>query len=380
MKKSTAIIIFAITAMLFIISSGCSLSEQASNRADENTQLSQIYVYGEHALIYLEGQNEWLSEITLKNIPIDQEQQKEFISICGDKVNQGINLWQFDQGSYSLWQNELPIKANNFNSLDGYTILRNGIRKHWQFTSDPVTNALILTIEDVKVLPDGYYDIFIDVGHGGADYGAHTYQYIEAEENLKSAQQMATQLEAKGFIVKLSRYDNQLPGGQTAENNPYLTNARVDSIYDSHASYLLSNHLNGGDGRESGYQLYTSVHADNSWAKFIAQEFAAMDWPGNNSTYGLIENGMYKRWARDNYHTNRDYYFILRETGGHALTPYRYYIHNDKTADILRRGPEGILLEYLYLDNNSDMYYWYQNYPDLVNAVLSGSYQYWQLD
>ena len=118
--------------------------------------------------------------------------------------------------------------------------------------------------------------------------------------------------------------------------------------------------------------------ADSSWAEAVAERFAAQHGYANNSNLGRVGNGLYQRWARDNYHTGRDYYFILRETGGAALAPYRYQVHRNASTDRLRRGAEGILLEYLFLDNRADMAYWELHYRELVAAAVNGCCAYWQ--
>ena len=74
----------------------------------------------------------------------------------------------------------------------------------------------------------------------------------------------------------------------------------------------------------------------------------------------------------------RDSYFILRETGGYALAPYRYKGYNDEMKAQLRRGAEGILLEYLFLDNRSDMVFWDLHYRELVEAAVNSCCSYWQ--
>ena len=118
--------------------------------------------------------------------------------------------------------------------------------------------------------------------------------------------------------------------------------------------------------------------ADTAWAEAVAQRFSAANWYANNSNKGLVGSGIYQRWARDNYHTGRDYYFILRESGGYALAPYNYQAQNDNMRPQLRRGAAGILLEYLFLDNRSDMVYWEHNYQTLVEAAVAGCCDYWQ--
>jgi N-acetylmuramoyl-L-alanine amidase len=222
--------------------------------------------------------------------------------------------------------------------------------------------------------------VFIDVGHGGEDTGAAAFGYIEAEENLTVSLYMKKLLEEQGLTVRLSREEMNIAGGEDAENNPYLSQARIDALYSCHASYLISNHLNGGSGRQSGWQIYSSVRADTAWAEKIAARWQELGWHHNNSNHGLVKNGIYQRWARDNAHSGRDYYFILRETGGLATGSSRYRVHHDHMASQLRRGAEGILLEYLFLDNRHDMDYWRENYRLLAEAAVAGCYDYWQLE
>jgi len=346
--------------------------------------LDQIYVYGEHALICLinpddNEKKDWAGALCLHFFSEGDSEERETTILCGDSVNQGLCLWNLAAGRYTFSIGDTFIITADFIPLEGYTILRDGIRKHWQFFDGIDGSVLTLFIEDVSKLPEGYCDIYIDVGHGGGDTGAAAFCRIEAEENLRAAQYMATCLRQMGFIVVLSRDNASIPGSKAAEDNPYLPGARIDKAYASMGSYLISNHLNGGAGVKRGFQLYTSVLADNTWGECVGEALTEIGWYANNSSPGRVGDGTYKRWARDNYHTGRDYYFILRETGGLILSPYRYKVYNDEMADLIRRGPEGILLEYLYLDNEADIAYWDKNYQALVDAVLKGCYDYWQL-
>ncbi len=390
MKKFVLLMmIICLISAMFVLGSCSLFAKQEAVAVDSETvyrNLADVYVYGEQALFFVFDQENnvpahWQTNLTLLHQPANAEEKQPARSInvvCGDSVNQGLCLWQLASGSYTFQIGGIPLAAEGFTVLDGYTLPRDGLRKHWQFSEQD--GLLLLTISEVDSLPDGYADIFIDVGHGGADTGAAAFGYVEAEENLRSSQYMQQLLEEKGLKVLLSRENMRIPGGDEAEDNPYISGARVDSLYRSGASYLLSNHLNGGGGSESGFQLYTSVMTDTAWADEIAKQWRALGWYHNNGNIGVVKDGVYKRWARDNIHTGRDYYFILRETGGMALTPSRYRVYHDEMAAPLRKGAEGILLEYLFLDNRHDMDYWDANYQELVEAVLNGCYDYWQLD
>lgn len=370
--------LFALACALLLLLAGCALPSGAPSSGTASLPLHQLAVYGEHALLWLEpnppeSSNGWLRRLTLD--PLDRAAAEREI-ICGDAVNQGLCLYQLEPGSYRLLSAGQPISAGaDFLPLEGYTLPRGGERLHWRFSEQQ--GLLILSITAAAALPEDYYDIFIDVGHGGADSGAVAAGYIEAEENLRAASYLAELLEERGFKVMLSREGMAIGGGAAAEDNPYLAGARVDAAYRSQASYLISNHLNSGGG--SGFQIYTSVLADNTWAEAVAARFAELGWGGDNGNSGLVEAGTYKRWTRDNPHSGRDYYFILRETGGYALAPYRYKVLNDGMQPQLRRGAEGILLEYLFLDNSSDRGYWELHYQQLVEAAADGCCDYWQI-
>lgn len=354
-------------------------------------QLSCVAVYGEHALLYaavkqagLGPASLWLKEINLHcqnragegEAAADSGGETQQLSlICGEAINQGLCLWQLAPGLYSFDYQGQPLTVADFAPLEGYTILRQGARKHWRFSAGEPGGLLQLSIAETAELPAQYCDIYLDAGHGGTDSGALAFGRVEAEENRKAALYFAEQLRALGFVVMVSPF-----GEQVAESgdNPYLPGARIDSIYRSGAAYLISNHLNGGDGGKSGFQIYTSVKADNAWAEQVAASFTQAGWHANNGNWGRVGEGMYKRWSRDNYHSGRDYYFILRETGGYALSPYRYRILNQEMVDALRRGPEGMLLEYLFLDNANDLAYWDGHYRELVDAAVDGCLAYWQ--
>lgn len=384
--KQLLFLLFGALLLALCLFSACASAKAAEqDNAAESRVSAEVLVHGEHASLWLaeDASSRKVRQRQLNMLYQAEEGSNSSIVsyICGEMANQGLCLYALDAGIYSFLLDDLPLISENFAPLSGYTLPRNGIRKHWQFATQ--NDFLQLVISDIPAsegLPNGLCDIYIDVGHGGLDPGSTAFGYMESEENLKSSLSMRELLEAAGFVVQLSREDNEIPGGETAENNPYLPGARVDGIYQSGASYLISNHLNGGSGYNSGYQIYTSVLCDTAWAKAIAAAWDDIGWHHNNSNSGLVENGIYKRWTRDNMHTNRDYYFILRETGGLSLTPARYKIYNDEMAQALRRGPEGMLLEYLFLDNYQDILYWDANHETLIAAALSGCYEYWQLD
>ena len=105
-------------------------------------------------------------------------------------------------------------------SPEGYTLTRAGCNQHWRFYRQAETGYLGLTLETVAQLPETVYDVFIDVGHGGADAGAVGHGLVEAEQNLLAALYLKEQLVAMGLKVALSRDSMDLPGGQGGGAEP----------------------------------------------------------------------------------------------------------------------------------------------------------------
>mgnify|MGYP000994638186 CR=1 FL=1 len=206
--------------------------------------LSRVAVYGEHALLYAEARQEapepaclWLEEINLyrqspdggdEAAPDNAGEQPSLSLICGETINQGLCLWQLPPGRYSFDYQGQPLIAADFTPLEGYTIPRQGKRKHWRFSAGEPDGLLRLSIAEAATLPAGYCDIYLDAGHGGTDGGALAFGRVEAEENRKAALYFTERLSALGFVVMVSPF-----GGQVAESgdNPYMPGARIDSIY-----------------------------------------------------------------------------------------------------------------------------------------------------
>lgn len=96
-------------------------------------------------------------------------------------------------------------------------------------------------IEKIKIL--------IDPGHGGIDQGASGDMKVgEAPINLAISKKLMTFLEGSGFIVEMTRYDDnglytELSGTIRDKKNEDLRN-RVEFINNSDADLVVSIHLN----------------------------------------------------------------------------------------------------------------------------------------
>ena len=335
-----------------------------------------VYVHGESALILQKAS--YAQKKLFPQIQLYQEDQVVYTWQAEETIDQGLLLWQIPEGDYLLrWGDLYLTAAEDLFLPEGYTLTRKGTNQHWRFYRQAETGFLGLTLETVTQLPQDIYDVFIDVGHGGTDPGASGHGLVEAEQNRMAALYLEEQLTALGLKVTLSRRGPDLPGGEAAEQNPYVPNARIDQAYRSQAKYILSSHLNAGGG--SGFQLYTSFRTSTAWGTAVRQQLLETGWHGDDGGLGWVDHALYKRTSAGRTIVPRDYYFIIRETGGYALSPYTYRIFRPDDPEALAVGAETLLLEYAFLDNQADCEYWNQNWKTLVEAVAAGSADYWQL-
>ena len=330
-----------------------------------------IWVYGESALIGADAQG---------RLSLESSSAGRLYRVTpgrSDLVDQGLLLWQLRPGRYRLFWGDLPLRAGELFLPEGYTLPRQGKRLHWAFGSDQ-QGLLTLTVSLTEKLPEGWYDVIVDAGHGGSDVGAEGGGYLEADLDLDNALDLAELLREMGLEVALTREDRGVPGGVSAENNPYVRGARVELIYASHAPYLLSCHLNAKDGREEGFQIYGSVAASPNWSQAVADALRDAGALENDSGKGLLAHGVYQR-GTEGVSSLRDHYFILRETGGYALSPARYLVYHRASPQTLCVGAQGLLLEFAFMDNPADLRRWLARRDAFLAATAAGCAAYWQL-
>ena len=177
--------------------------------------------------------------------------------------------------------------------------------------------------------------IIIDPGHGGLDGGATGNNLIEKDLNLKSSLYMYDRFNELGIPVKITRdSDEYLPKTERVE--------RVKSLYNNEPNVILkSNHINagGGEGAEGVYSLKN----DSTLAQSVLN---------NIGEAGQIKRKIYQRRLPEN--PNKDYYYILRETG----------------------NLEPILIEYGFIDNINDASKLKNNLEDYAEAVVKAVAEY----
>ena len=174
--------------------------------------------------------------------------------------------------------------------------------------------------------------------HGGADPGAVSGNLKEKDLNLQAAQYMYKRLEELGIPATIVRNTDE-----TLDRKERI-NRILNAYGNSSDVILISNHINagGGEGAEIVYALRNNPT--------LAQ--MALD---NIGDAGQIERKVYQRRLPEN--PNKDYYFIIRDTG----------------------NLESLLVEYGFIDNANDAYKLQNNLTDYVEGVVKAIADYVQV-
>lgn len=177
--------------------------------------------------------------------------------------------------------------------------------------------------------------IIVDAGHGGLDGGATGNNLIEKNLNLETSLYMYDRFMELGIPVKLSRStDEYLP--KTERVN------KIKDLYNNDPNVILiSNHINAGGGE--GAEVVYALKNEPTLAQSVLN---------NIGDAGQIKRKVYQRRLPEN--PNKDYYYILRETG----------------------NLEPILIEYGFIDNEQDANKLKNNLTDYAEAVVKAVSEY----
>ena len=386
MKKLLFLIIIGVIVFLFF-SNKSNIYKLLEGIEDNYADVNKYYVYGNH--LNIEGKvdvpNNFNVSLVLKNLDneISYDVSYNNGSFKTSKyINEGIYLDDIPIGDYLIFlkvYNDDVVKYyslsndTNYNDISYYTVTRNKknnlININFSIKSDK--KYMILSVKNTTV-PDNYYDVVIDPGHGGDDSGAYYSKYTEANFTLDYSLSLKKELEKYGLKVVLTRVDDTY-------TKFYGSNSRTGIPYDVHAKYFISIHLNSADSkmRYGGVEIYAPNNSSLDFASSIASNIvkSASTSYSKNQSFN-VSKGVYVRTftsqdisdsideAKKNGYkpysitTDTNYYFMLRETGGIVTGAYidgrnkKLEKNNYYDSNI---GIESYLLELGYINYSNDL-------------------------
>ena len=364
--------------------------------------VDRYYIYGTHMNISGSIDLSNYSDIKLVFKSLDNELSydlnynngKFFVSTF---INDGIYLDDIPINDYLvfikvIYGDEVKYYSlkndTDYNDISYYTVTkndRNNLISINFFKSDK--DYMYVSVKDKK-LPDNYYDVVIDPGHGGEDPGSSYASHNEADLNLEIALKLKKKFDSIGLKSILTRIDDTFP-------SPYGSNSRTSLPYDTHAKYFISIHLNSSDSKMKygGVEVYAPNKANLDFASSLASNIvnSANTTYSHNEAFN-VEKGVYVRTFTSEdvkssiseakskgykpypISTDTNYYFMIRETGGIATGAYidgrnkdvgknNYYLSNI--------GAEAYLLELGYINYWPDLNKLVDNQDDYVDGIVN---------
>ena len=268
-------------------------------------------------------------------------------------VSTGYNYYQFnldvtnmENGNYDLYlvTDSLEPLVSNMTAFN--RIVRSHVG-HKLVTMSYDKNIVNMKVEDFSY----QYDIVIDPGHGGAEYGAVNGRYYEKSINLEQSLYEKQRYEAHGLRVLILRDTDDNYGIVMGEEGmePVDRKAFAVGYYGAVSKVIYSNHHNSsGNTSSAGWEILTPAAA--SYDDLSVEHQIAEDW---SNMYIRSVNPYYRFYTRD-YETGKpsnkingevygfeDFYSVIR-------IPNKLY------------NVKNVLFEGAYINNDSDMY-WYYN-------------------
>ena len=328
-------------------------------------------------------------------------------------INSGIGLDDLSTGNYYL---KLRVKANNSTSakyytfsnnstypnIEYYTVTRNGKNNkvninfsEYETIDNKKLSCLNFKIEESS-LPDDVYDIVIDAGKGGKDVGAKAGGYEEKNINLDCSKLLKTELEQRGYKVKLTRDDDNT--ASFTATNMYDKNGRIDIACSSKAKLMISLHMNDGSSKLSGLEIYAPCKSDLTLARKMANTIidqTFMEYSNNTSfkeTDGVYVKNYTKSMIKDleetakkkkfdMYNVTEDtpYLYTIREVGGIATGAYvdgRNTAYGKNEYYNSNQGIECYQIEMGYM--NSDLQKVIEEEEDIAYAISEAIAEVWR--
>lgn len=355
-----------------------------------------------------------VNEENTQEITMQYEESSDGIEFyTSELINEGIDLEELVANTYYLFvkvdyqdntSEYYSLKDNTDygyeenENLEYYTITKNGKNNKIDVkfgnynSSEKQIEYMYIGVNHTK-LPSNVYDVVIDPGHGGADVGATSGKYNEADLALEIAENVKEELEELGLKVLITRDGTE--GDEFNVYSVYDEDGRVNVTGASKAKYVFSIHLNSieEDNSQSGVEIYAPSKANLDFAKSLADnivEYADTKYSGLLVDYKKAD-GVYVRVLEEEdiaeatanakkkgytpYDIKEDtpYLYMIRETGGLATgayvdgrnTEYGTNLYYDSNI-----GIEAYLLELGYLNSTTDLKNILNNQEGYVEGIV----------
>lgn len=372
------------------------------NDVNDYAIVDKYYIYGTHMNISGSIDLDNYTDIKLVFKSLNNELSYDLNYSKGrfyvsNLINDGIYLDDIPINDYFVF---IKVTSNDsvkyyslkndtdYNDISYYTVTKNGRNNLININfSKKDKDYMFISVKDKK-LPDKYYDIVIDPGHGGEDPGSSYASHNEADLNLEIALKLKKKLDSIGFKTILTRVDDTFPSA-------YGSNSRTSLPYDVKAKFFISIHLNSSDVkmRYGGVEVYAPNNCKLDFASSLASNIVNSvdttyskkeDFKKDKGVYvrtftsddvkSSIDEAKEKGYKPYPVSTDTNYYFMIRETGGIATGAYidgrnksvgknNYYLSNV--------GAEAYLLELGYINYWPDLNKLVDNQDDYVDGIVN---------
>lgn len=351
----------------FNLSKDKKIEEIFSKSSTKSAEVTKFYTYGKS--LNIEGKIAGIAKDNYEGIRIivtdGDKYNKEYKANAEFKdnnllfsfksnINNSINLDDLPAGNKYYVQVRLKVNnskdhkyyllsnSSKYKNIEYYTLTKDkknnkiNIKFETQNYNNKEYKYLGITVNETK-LPKDIYDFVIDAGHGGTDKGNTNGNYSEAGIMLDYAKDLKTELESKGYKVKLTRDDANT--NEYTYTNMYDEDGRIGIACKTKAKRMISLHTN--DTGCTGVEVYAPNNSDLTLAKSIADNICnktSFEYSTSNSFKSL--DGVYVKNYRKadiasfsaslkkkgiepyNITTNTPYLYTIREVGGIATNAY----------------------------------------------------------
>ena len=311
--------------------------------------------------IFLKGlvqDNSFQYKMMLKNKDNGEEYFFDVLNDSYGYYKLSLDVSSLSNGSYDFYLINNDLEPLSSNMVSYKRIVRSHIGDKL-VTMDYDKNIVSMTVENFQYL----YDVVIDPGHGGAEYGAVNGHYYEKSINLEQSLYEKKRFEDHGLRVLLLRDSDSDYGIVMGDSSWELIDRKGYAVgyYGSVSKIVYSNHHNSsGNSSSAGWEILVPAFAsydDLSVEHKIADSWSSMYMESINPYYRFYtkdyEKGECNNKINGEIYDFEDYYSVLR-------VPNRLF------------GVKNVLFEGAYINNNYDMYWYYdsENWKDLSEVKI----------